>query len=196
MLFYSSRECNKLSNMSSNKKILCKVCFDAGKSPEVYSSHYVKSADRKRIICPTILSIKCRYCEKEGHTVKYCDALKKRDLKQTQNLEKEKETEKEKEKEKKKEKKIDTTIKNKFSMLFDDEEEDEEEKEKEEEEKEKLPSYADILNKVNHLPIPKLVRSTNYVPPPPKGGAKRWCDYSDSESDNDSDSDIEQDAEF
>ena len=173
--------------MSSNKKILCKVCFDAGKSPEVYSSHYVKSADRKRIICPTILSIKCRYCEKEGHTVKYCDALKNRDLKQTQNLAKEKETETDKKKDK--EKKIDTTIKNKFSMLFDDEEEEEEEKEKE-----KLPSYADILNKVNHPPIPKLVRSTNYVPPPPKGGAKRWCDYSDSESD--SDSDIEQDVEF
>ena len=177
--------------MSSNKNILCKVCFDAGKSPEVYSSHYVKSADRKRIICPTILSIKCRYCEKEGHTVKYCDALKtfkNRDLQQKQFSEREREREKEDKISKKK--KVDTTVKNKFSILDDEEEEEEEE--------EKLPSYADVLNSKKEkekdpaeaLPIPKLVRSTIATVP------KRWADYSDSESDSETESDIEQELGF
>ena len=62
--------------MNQNKKPVCKVCRDAGKPESVYTSHYVKSMNRCQIICPTLLSIKCRYCEEIGHTVKYCKSLK------------------------------------------------------------------------------------------------------------------------
>ena len=61
--------------MNQNKKPECKVCRDAGKPESVYTSHYVKSMNRCQIICPTLLSIKCRYCEEIGHTVKYCKSL-------------------------------------------------------------------------------------------------------------------------
>ena len=61
--------------MNQNKKPECKVCRDAGKPESVYTSHFVKSMNRCQIICPTLLSIKCRYCEEIGHTVKYCKSL-------------------------------------------------------------------------------------------------------------------------
>jgi len=52
------------------------VCQDSGKGPEIYGSHYVK--DRLgAVICPTLLSQACRYCDKAGHTVKFCEELKK-----------------------------------------------------------------------------------------------------------------------
>lgn len=55
----------------------CKVCMDAGKGPEVYNTHYVKG-DAGKVICPTLLSMECRFCFKTGHTVKYCAALEKK----------------------------------------------------------------------------------------------------------------------
>ena len=61
--------------MNQNKKPVCKVCRDAGKPESVYTSHFVKSMNRCQIICPTLLNIKCRYCEEIGHTVKYCKSL-------------------------------------------------------------------------------------------------------------------------
>lgn len=54
----------------------CKVCRDAGRPESVYTSHYVK--DRSgNVICPTLLNQECRYCFKKGHTVKFCQAVKK-----------------------------------------------------------------------------------------------------------------------
>ena len=53
----------------------CKVCVDAGKSQAVYSSHWVKD-NSGNVICPTLLSQNCRFCEKRGHTVKFCPRLK------------------------------------------------------------------------------------------------------------------------
>ena len=55
----------------------CKVCRDAGKSLRDYHSHFVReTADKNsKIVCPTLLSQKCRYCKKYGHTIKYCKRL-------------------------------------------------------------------------------------------------------------------------
>ena len=50
---------------------MCKVCIDAGKSEKIFTSHFTKNRDGK-VCCPTLLSQKCRRCEKSGHTVKYC----------------------------------------------------------------------------------------------------------------------------
>lgn len=63
--------------MSAQK--YCKVCHDAGKTEAEYRSHFTrenKSANAK-VVCPTLLSQECRYCFKNGHTVKYCPVLKK-----------------------------------------------------------------------------------------------------------------------
>lgn len=54
----------------------CKVCKDAGKSAEEYSSHWPKD-NSGRVICTTLLNQACRYCEESGHTVKYCPKLAK-----------------------------------------------------------------------------------------------------------------------
>jgi Ran GTPase-activating protein (RanGAP) involved in mRNA processing and transport len=153
----------------------CKVCYDAGKPAAVYNSHYVKSADRSTVTCPTILSIKCRYCGETGHTLKYCVKLA------------------EKEKASKKvafttnntttkppvKSDVKVAIKNMFSMLDDDDDEKEEgeivdeEEEQEEEEEEEEKSYVDAVNTIPSPP--KLVRQE----------VKRWADYSDSEAEED-----------
>lgn len=57
----------------------CKVCQDAGKTEKEYTSHFTRAAPdvNAKITCPTLLAQQCRYCEKLGHTVKYCTVLQK-----------------------------------------------------------------------------------------------------------------------
>jgi len=75
----SSRNNNARSNTRSAPTPFCKVCMDAGKSKQEYTSHWVKSNDRLTgtmiITCPTLLSQECRYCHEFGHTAKYCHSL-------------------------------------------------------------------------------------------------------------------------
>jgi hypothetical protein len=68
---------NTKSNKTMNtKKSFCKVCHDAGKSEKEYTSHGIKN-EKGIVICPTLLDQNCRYCNKRGHTVKYCPTLEK-----------------------------------------------------------------------------------------------------------------------
>jgi hypothetical protein len=60
--------------MSSNKKP-CKVCIDAGKPEEIYTSHKTKNG-RGKVVCPTLLNNTCHCCKQKGHTVKYCPGSK------------------------------------------------------------------------------------------------------------------------
>jgi hypothetical protein len=60
--------------MSSTRKS-CKVCIDAGKSEEIYTSHKTKNG-RGKVVCPTLLSNTCHCCKQKGHTVKYCPETK------------------------------------------------------------------------------------------------------------------------
>jgi hypothetical protein len=64
----------------------CKVCQDAGKPENVFRSHFTRETKdpNAKVICPTLLALECRYCFKNGHTVKYCPSLKNKE-KQTQN---------------------------------------------------------------------------------------------------------------
>ena len=57
----------------------CKVCQDAGKSEAEYRSHFTRETrdPNSKVVCPTLLALECRYCFKNGHTVKYCDILKR-----------------------------------------------------------------------------------------------------------------------
>jgi len=58
-------------------KPYCKVCHDAGKTIEEYSSHFVKSepGPNGKVVCPTLLALECRYCYKNGHSAGYCPIL-------------------------------------------------------------------------------------------------------------------------
>lgn len=62
------------NNNKTSSKSFCKVCFDAGKSESFYTNHFVKSepGPKGKVVCPTLLSMKCSYCKDTGHTVKYC----------------------------------------------------------------------------------------------------------------------------
>ena len=82
----------------------CKVCRDAGKSQQEYSSHWVRDKTG-RVACPTLLSQQCRNCGKSGHTIKYCKA---RTVSQKPSTEK-------------KELKKELQIQNIYSLLDDDE---------------------------------------------------------------------------
>ena len=56
------------------KKPFCKVCFDAGKSDQLYTSHYLRSTPGPdgKVICPTLLNQRCLTCGQNGHTSSYC----------------------------------------------------------------------------------------------------------------------------
>ena len=55
-------------------KPFCKVCRDAGRPEEEYTSHFVKDqpGPQGKVICPTLLNQHCRICDKPGHTSSYC----------------------------------------------------------------------------------------------------------------------------
>ncbi len=75
----SSASIASVSRNNNSKKPYCKVCHDAGKPESEYTSHCVKTYDLKlgamKVTCPTLLAIECRYCGKNGHTVKFCQVL-------------------------------------------------------------------------------------------------------------------------
>jgi hypothetical protein len=67
---------NERQTMAYNKNTKkptreCKVCIDAGKSPEECASHYVKDLSGN-VTCPTLLNQKCLLCGVCGHTASYC----------------------------------------------------------------------------------------------------------------------------
>ena len=74
-----SRQFNRRGPVQSQqRKPFCKVCHDAGKCEEEYTSHNVRDRDGKTI-CITLLNQECRFCFQTGHTVKFCPVLKERE---------------------------------------------------------------------------------------------------------------------
>jgi hypothetical protein len=143
-------------NSSANKKQFCKVCHDSGKSEKEYTSHFVKTL-QGQVICPTLLSIECRYCYKPGHTVSKCPTIKKNNYLQEKNQSAEKKALENQEKQKKEENKKN---KNMFSALSLDEDDDEikNENENENENEEK----SEINEKKEEFPrLSALTMSTN-----------------------------------
>jgi hypothetical protein len=72
------------SKSQQKMKAYCKVCHDAGKPESEYTSHFVRSSPGPAgvVICPTLLTQQCRYCQKDGHTVKFCPTLADRQKKE------------------------------------------------------------------------------------------------------------------
>jgi len=64
------------TNFSNTRRLpFCKVCADAGKTD---TAHFPRQTPdiNSPVVCPTLLALECRYCFKNGHTVKYCSVLK------------------------------------------------------------------------------------------------------------------------
>jgi hypothetical protein len=74
-----SRNNNNKNSTKTDVKKYCKVCHDAGKSETEYLSHFIRESrePNSKIVCPTLLSLECRYCSNKGHTIKYCKILEK-----------------------------------------------------------------------------------------------------------------------
>jgi hypothetical protein len=109
----------------------CKVCFDAGDTEQVYTSHYVRDSVGGKVVCPRLLETVCRYCFENGHTLKYCEKLKHttRMRERYERQHARQESEKKKEKEQKKEQK--KVVKNIYNILSVDSDEEEAEEEAE-----------------------------------------------------------------
>ena len=76
------------SRQQQAKKPFCKVCLDAGKPEDVYTSHWVKDLSGKTI-CPTLLNTECRFCYKLGHTTKFCKEIERMNKEKVRNEKKE-----------------------------------------------------------------------------------------------------------
>jgi hypothetical protein len=126
---------------NTNNKAFCKVCKDAGKCESIYTSHGIKN-ERGQVVCPTLLEQSCRYCLKNGHTVKYCPSLAKNEK------EDKRQTNKEIYKNKNTYKITSNTNKNKNKSLFAalcDETSSDEEKEKEKIIKKKVDEFPPLV---------------------------------------------------
>lgn len=76
----SARTANYYNNQVQNYKTstkFCNFCKNAGKTESEYTSHFLRESKdpNSRIMCPTLLSMECRYCFKKGHTVSKCKKL-------------------------------------------------------------------------------------------------------------------------
>jgi hypothetical protein len=199
-------------NAQKNTKIVaqkpfCKVCHDAGKSESEYTSHFVRSdlGPKGKVVCPTLLSLECRYCFEKGHTVSFCAVLKKQknaDKKTVARIEFA-------------ESSVQSPLKapkkatNSFGALDQDSDEEVSKKAKKQTKaKEEFPVLCGVVKKADNqtsgaisyaakaakaLDMPVLSRQTHYKEKPVVvKEKKRWADWTDSEDDEDDEDDEEE----
>lgn len=113
---------------NGKKGAFCKVCFDAGKSEQVYRSHYVRSepGPKGKVVCPILLAVECNYCKEKGHTIKFCVILANK-KKNNYKMENRKKHESKAYKNKEKKEKVPAS-KNVFAGLVDESSDEEDEK--------------------------------------------------------------------
>ena len=181
-------------------KKYCKVCHDAGKSETEYTSHFIRENRDpcSKVVCPTLLSLECRYCSKKGHTVKYCKLLEKDKIAEARQTKSSITNTKPKSQEKYKH------PNNMFSNLESDSEDEKEEKEEKEVEVRvpiitNIKSYASALlrpaitaKEVKIAPI--ITRQNNDIVPSYNNIKNTYIknkSWADTESDSDSESEEE-----
>ena len=120
-----------ISKSSNTKSKFCKVCFDLGKSKEIYESHYVRETPEpnSKVACPSLLAVVCTCCNKPGHTIKYCSEYK-RQTKERERTKRYDEKVRQQEEEQQVKNKIHKKPINAFAALCDDSDSDEETKPK------------------------------------------------------------------
>lgn len=71
--------------LKSKNTPFCSVCLDAGRPESEYTSHFVKDQPGPdgKVICPLLLSQKCRYCNETGHTPSRCHKLQLKKMKES-----------------------------------------------------------------------------------------------------------------
>jgi len=147
---------NTVKSTTSTK--FCKVCKDAGKTEAQYTSHFTRATRdiKSAVICPTLLENVCRYCDKNGHTTKFCPK-KTYDINhaEKQTRTREFETRNNGIKNQKQTQSVSGTTTNRFKML---ETEDDEEEETVERKQTPMINSKKLLS---------------------------WCDYDDDDSDDD-----------
>jgi hypothetical protein len=73
----SNRVAKKSSSTPKKESKYCAHCFNIGKPESEYRSHYIRANPdpKSAVVCPELLSTKCRYCSALGHTVSLCPAI-------------------------------------------------------------------------------------------------------------------------
>lgn len=69
---YNGKKSFNSGKFAEQKKIGCNICMKAGLIEES-TTH---NAFDGNTCCPTLAKFKCRYCDKLGHTVKFCPEKK------------------------------------------------------------------------------------------------------------------------
>lgn len=158
------------SNNKTNNTIqkYCKICHDMGKSESEYRSHFTRETKdpNSKILCPTLLSMECRYCFKKGHTVKYCALAKKNEKNKINETRTATNTMPKPVTNITNAKKVAT---NKFAQLSDDDDSDNEEinqSNKKNQVKEEFPALCSTTNTNKPVFNFKAALESEYVPPP------------------------------
>ena len=71
----SNKKTQVAAAVAASPTPFCKVCHDAKKPIEVYTSHWVRDTPGGKIVCPTLLKITCNYCKEDGHMPSQCSKL-------------------------------------------------------------------------------------------------------------------------
>ena len=137
---------------SKSNKMHCKVCESAKKPMSIVTSHFPKNRDGFTI-CPTLLSQECRYCNKKGHTTKYCPR-KTKDEDNTWVLQQERKYANEKANEKANKKAAKQLLKS-FDALYESSDDEKEEEPKKVEPKEESKRYMEAVMKA---PAPQAIK--------------------------------------
>lgn len=71
------KECHEKKKACSTRSPFCSVCRDAGRPESEYTSHFVKDQPGPdgKVVCPLLLSQRCRFCNEFGHTPSQCHKL-------------------------------------------------------------------------------------------------------------------------
>lgn len=196
---------NKIAPKKSSSvavKKYCKVCHDAGKSETEYTSHFIRETrdPQSKVVCPTLLSLECRYCSRKGHTVKYCKILEKDKIAEARQSQSQSQISKKPKSEEKYKQ-----SNNMFSNLESESEDDEEQEEDVKEVEVRVPittninSYASALLRPAIVPKDPIITKQNNDAVPSYNNMKSTYiknkSWYDTDSDSGSESELEEEKE-
>ena len=70
---YSTKNRFDKASKMAERNIKCRICYDAGKGADMYTTHCVREVVCGRtVVCPTLMATECRNCHRMGHTAGRC----------------------------------------------------------------------------------------------------------------------------
>ena len=167
---FNNKKSNNTANNVNSRKPFCKVCADAGKTDTAHFPR--KTADpNSEVVCPTLLSLECRYCFKNGHTVKYCTVLKERNARDEQDRREHERHQRHLERQMEQERQarapvVEKKANGKFAVFLDEDEEEERREREEEEMRLKVEEAAAALVAKREAEFPTFGLKPAAVPAP------------------------------